>query len=58
MICDFAAALKKLIEDDSMRLNMGERAFDRIQNHYTWSKRIYSMNEIYQELINGYAEKI
>ena len=58
VICDFAAALKKLIEDDSMRLNMGERAFDRIQNHYTWSKRIYSMNEIYQELINGYAEKI
>lgn len=58
VISDFTAALKKLIENESIRLDMGECAFDKIQNHYTWSKRVSNMNEIYQELINGYAEKI
>ena len=47
-----------LIENESMRLDMGEKAFDKIRNSYTWSKRVSDMNEIYQELVIKYAKKI
>ena len=58
VVYDFSIALKMLIENESMRLDMGEKAFDKIRNSYTWSKRVSDMNEIYQELVIKYAKKI
>lgn len=58
VIVDLATALRKLIENDSMRQAMGEKAFWKIKKHYTWSKRVCAMNEIYRELVNNYGKKI
>ena len=58
VVYDFSIALKMLIENESMRLDMGDKAFDKIRNSYTWSKRVSDMNEIYQELVIKYAKKI
>lgn len=52
VILELALALKTLIENDSMRMIMGEKAFTKIEKNYTWSSRISNMNEIYRKLVN------
>ena len=58
VMVDLATALRKLIENDSMRQAMGENAFRKIKKNYTWSQRVCAMNEIYRELVNNYEKKI
>lgn len=58
VLTDLTIALKTLIENDSMRRTMGENAFRKIQEHYTWSQRVCMMNGIYKELAEKYEKKL
>lgn len=57
-ICDkertiegLANALKRLIEDDELRLNLGNNAFKKVKKYYTWEHRVGMMNAIYKDLV-------
>jgi glycosyltransferase involved in cell wall biosynthesis len=52
---DFNRQLKKLIENESLRQTMGDRAYVSIQQ-YSWEQAIQNLVDIWQETIeNNYC---
>lgn len=51
-ISNFASALKKLIESETMRIEMGNSGYTRLKENYTWEKKSQEMTEIYQQILN------
>ena len=47
---DFASALKQLIEDEPLRLCLGQAGYLKLKEHYTWTSRAKKISEIYREL--------
>lgn len=54
VITEFAKALKCLIEDDEKRVRLGQQAYKKIQEQYTWNERIDFMNKVYKEVITDF----
>ena len=44
---DFAEAIKTLIEDPALRIQLGECGFKKIKEKYTWESRVKLMNDVY-----------
>lgn len=47
---DLAAAIKKLIEDEALRIDLGQAGYQKLKENYTWSARAERMNEVYHKL--------
>lgn len=50
-ICEFANALKTLIENPCMRIDMGNTGYKRLLMEYTWESKAKQMSEYYESLI-------
>lgn len=50
VIHDLAKALEKLIDDDQLRIKLGQRGFNKLREKYTWSYRVKTMTELYEVL--------
>lgn len=45
-------ALKLLIENEIMRLDMGNCGYTRLKEGYTWEKKAKDMTAVYQEILD------
>ncbi len=45
-----ARALEKLIDDEQLRLAMGERARKRVEQYFTWDRHVDQLLEIYEQI--------
>lgn len=52
IIKDFAAALKLLIENDDLRVRLGNNGFRRLESEYTWEVKCKEMMEIYTSVVH------
>lgn len=53
IIKDLSEALEKLYIDNDLRKAMGIAARKRVEENYTWDKKIEKMNEIYKEVVES-----
>lgn len=51
-ISNLANALKLLIENETMRLDMGNCGYTRLKEGYTWEKKAKDMTAVYQEILD------
>ena len=49
---DIAAALRRLLTDEALRLDLGKRGFDRVRQ-FTWEQNARLTLEVYREVLNG-----
>jgi glycosyltransferase involved in cell wall biosynthesis len=52
-----AEALSKLLDNESLRLEMGTQGRKKVLNQYDWSNNLKSMIAIYRNLVLTYASK-
>ena len=45
-----ANALKQLIENDSLRLDMGNAAREHVVNNFTWDRHVTDLLAIYKKI--------
>lgn len=48
----YAAGLKLLIEDDLLRTQLGNQAFEKLKEYYTWEKKVAWMCQQYHSVID------
>jgi len=46
-----AGALKRLLDDESLRQAMGEEGRERVKRHFTWEEAARKTLEVYQEVV-------
>ena len=49
-----AAAVRKLIDNPGLRLNMGKAARERVLKLFTWENAARQMVEVYREAIDAH----
>lgn len=48
----YAEGLKRLIEDDALRIQLGNQAYEKLKECHTWEKKVARMCQEYQKVIN------
>jgi glycosyltransferase involved in cell wall biosynthesis len=51
IINDLSEALDKLYNDNDLRLKLGRAARKRVEDYYTWDKKVEWMNQVYLDLL-------
>ena len=50
---DLAEKIQLLLSDEKLRLEMGERASQRVQQHFTWEKVADRLQKVYAHVLGG-----
>lgn len=53
IINELSKALDKLYNDNNLRLKLGRAARKRVEDYYTWDKKVEWMNNIYREVVEA-----
>lgn len=49
-VAGLAQAIKTLIENPDLRINYGNNAYKKVQDKYTWSKRVEMLDSVYRAI--------
>lgn len=52
MVINLASAIDKLVNDSSLRIEMGKASIQRIRDNYLWEDKAKRMVDIYKEVLN------
>lgn len=53
IVRDFAKAIERLIDNPKLRAEYGECGFRKLEQNYTWNKRVEQMAEVYTQICRG-----
>ncbi|MBW1612942.1 MAG: glycosyltransferase family 4 protein [Deltaproteobacteria bacterium] len=59
-VYDIAEAMKRLVSDKELMFQMGRAGQMRVRQHFTWDKKVQSLNNFYLDVVygKGHAESI
>ncbi len=55
MVQDFAGAIERLSRSQDLRQRIGQNAYTKIKEHYTWESRARKMSTLYEEVLMATA---